>query len=119
MDTILKYWPVILVAINLLVAWVAWSFRQGIPSHSDVKGVASSVADLQHEFESRLDIQDDKVIRLEEAIKRAPTHDDITNLTKQIGELRGDLREAIGSLNGISRAVDLMNDHLLNSDKRS
>lgn len=100
MDSILKYWPIILFALNFLALWVAWSARRVIPN--------------KEEIEKRLAEQDKAIIRLEEAMKRAPTHSDIKELSSRIEALHGDLQSVVGSLTGIRRAVDLMNEYLLN-----
>lgn len=50
---------------------------------------------------------------IKEAIRQAPTHGDIEGLGRRIGELHGDIQKVDGRLEGIGRAVDLINQHLL------
>lgn len=54
-----------------------------------------------------------RIVRVEEAGRHNPTHGDLTDLRKDLGELRGDVQRMVGGLEGIRRAVDVMNRHLL------
>lgn len=123
MDPILKYWPIFWSIANVLALWATWSFKRALPSHADVKAVADSVDALEEsvddnidEIKVRVSEQATTIARLEEAVKRAPTHTDIKELSKRIEELHGDLKEVVGGLSGIRRAVDLMNEYLLNNN---
>lgn len=118
METVLKYWPLILFGLNVVALWGSWSVTRGIPSHANVQAVAASVIALKTNIEGRMTEQDKTIARLDEAVKHAPTHTDIKELSKRIEELHGDLKEVVGSLTGIRRAVDLMNEYLLNKGER-
>lgn len=54
-----------------------------------------------------------RLARVEEAHRHSPTHGDMGALAKELGELRGDVQQMAGGLEGIRRAVDLINQHLL------
>lgn len=56
-----------------------------------------------------------RLTRVEEAHRHSPTHGDMGQLSRELGELRGDVQQMAGGLEGIRRAVDLINQHLLNN----
>ena len=54
------------------------------------------------------------IARMESDIKHLPSHHVIETLSTRISDLQGSLKEVSGRLSGINRAVDLMNEFLLN-----
>lgn len=56
-----------------------------------------------------------RLTRVEEAHRHSPTHGDMGQLSREISHLRGDVQEMAGGLEGIRRAVDLINQHLLSN----
>ncbi|MCC7082177.1 MAG: hypothetical protein IT530_16010 [Burkholderiales bacterium] len=54
-----------------------------------------------------------RIVRVEEAGRHAPNHGDMRDLRKELGELHGDVQRMAGGLEGIRRAVDQINQHLL------
>ena len=58
-----------------------------------------------------------RLARAEEAQRHGPTHGDMSGLSKELSEVRGDLQRRAGGLEGIRRAVDSINQHLLNKTR--
>lgn len=58
-----------------------------------------------------------EIATVQENVRLAPSHGDIEELTKRLGELHGDIQKVDGRLEGIGRAVDLMNQHLLSGSR--
>lgn len=87
-----------MVAIGVYTWWV--SRRQA---------TASAIK----EVDRRVDGVDERLTQVESDMQHMPTQTDVAELSGRIGELHGDLREIKGSLRGLSRAVDLMNEHLI------
>jgi len=56
-----------------------------------------------------------RLTRVEESHRHSPTHGDMGQLSRELGQLRGDVQQMSGGLEGIRRAVDLINQHLLNN----
>lgn len=56
---------------------------------------------------------EDRMTRVERDIRSLPTPSDLYELNQRIATVHGDLREIKGALQGLSRAVDLMNEHLI------
>lgn len=61
----------------------------------------------------RVELVEERVTLVERDIRSMPTTADIFELNQRIACLHGDLREIKGTLKGLSRAVDLMNEHLI------
>lgn len=68
----------------------------------------------------RFQDHEDRIIVLEITAKNAPVCQHHGELAHRIEDIHGDLRELSGSVNGVKRAVDLMNEFLINqgSNKR-
>ncbi|WP_111745591.1 DUF2730 family protein [Salinisphaera orenii] len=69
--------------------------------------------------DARVDDVEGRVLKAESDLKYTPSNAEIKELHKDIANLRGDMREISGSLTGLRRAVDLMNQHLLKTDTTS
>ena len=59
--------------------------------------------------------KDNRIIRTK--LDHMPNHQDIKELSTRIDQLHGSLSEFNGRLKGINRAVDLMNEFLINQGK--
>lgn len=70
--------------------------------------------ELRKDLHLSLDGFGQRLARAEEAQRHGPTHGDMSSLARELGELRGDVQQMAGGLEGIRRAVDLINQHLLN-----
>jgi hypothetical protein len=57
---------------------------------------------------------DDRLNKLEQRAEAGPTPEQYRSLKDTMGELHGDLREFKGKFEGINRAVDLINEFLIN-----
>ena len=66
---------------------------------------------------TRLGDAEKKIERIGSEIRNLPQHRHIMDLSTRIEQLHGDVHEVSGSLKGISRAVDLMNEFLINRGK--
>jgi len=108
----LRFWFGIVQFILTAGVWVyVWlSNRQ--------RATTKRVQDLEKLTLERLQEHDGWLNRLDTKLKYIPTRDDHSKLSDRIEDLHGDLHEISGVLSGLRRAVDLMNEHLLNrSDK--
>ncbi len=65
------------------------------------------------ELDHKMAQLDRRVTIVEQDVRHGPSHGDIKELGQRLEELHGDLKEMHGGLTGIRRAVDLMNQHLL------
>lgn len=74
---------------------------------------------------TRLDGHNDRLSQHKELIgqmqtelKHLPTQADITKLSDKIESLHGDVHEITGAMPGLKRAVDLMNEFLINNGRK-
>jgi hypothetical protein len=58
---------------------------------------------------------EDRATRAELEIKHLPNHADLAKLSSRIEEIHADLHEIAGGVSGLRRAVDLMNEYLINN----
>lgn len=110
---LMKYWPLVFILINGLFLWVSWSFKKGIVTHVDLEKVTDSVDRLNDELDHRVKQIEDRVLVVEQDLKHAPDNDDLKKLTAQISQLHSEISQVAGGMEGIRRAVDLINTHLL------
>ncbi len=82
------------------------------------KATNSRIDRVEGEFDERLDKIADRVTVTELEIKHMPSRDDINRLNSRIEELHGDLHEIAGGVTGLRRAVDLMNEFLINQGSK-
>lgn len=76
-----------------------------------------ATADQFRAVDKRLDSLDNEMVGMKKELEHAPTQTDIKELSNRIQDLHGDLNKVVGGLEGIRRAVDIMNSHLLERGK--
>lgn len=59
-----------------------------------------------------------RVTILEQDVRHMPSHNDLNGISSRIEELNKSVAQMSGGLEGLRRAVDLMNEHLLNRGGR-
>ncbi len=93
-----RFWMDVLqmVATVLIGVYVWWTSRERVTT-------------------KRFQNQEDRITVLEVTAKNAPVCKHHDQLSGRIEDIRGDLRELTGSVNGVRRAVDLMNEFLINN----
>lgn len=60
----------------------------------------------------------DRVTRTEITLEHMPTHKDISEISTRIESMHGEISRMSGTLAGVNRAVDLMNEHLLTGSRK-
>lgn len=131
-ETILRYWPIILVALQGVTMWVQWSFKKQFVSKDDLtmavdnalKSAANDDDEIElsvHELKAshntlQKQVSDDidkRLLRIEESIKHMPTHGDLTRLHKRMDDINSQLQQIAGSMNGHGHTLRLIEQHLL------
>lgn len=109
----LRFWfDVVQVVGTIAIGVYVWlANRQRVTTQS--------IRQLEHDVDERLDDHGTRLSRLEEEVRHLPTHNDIGGVFKRIDQIHGDLKELTGAMSGLRRAVDLINDHLLNRRRDS
>jgi hypothetical protein len=108
----LKFWMGFVQFIGMIgVGIYAWyASRQ--------KATAKAVKDLDKQINTRVDGQSDRITRAEITLEHMPTHKDISEISTRIESMHGEISRMSGTLAGVNRAVDLMNEHLLTAGRK-
>lgn len=72
------------------------------------------IKQYEQETGERIRTNEKKIERIGAEIRNLPQHRHITELSVRVEQLHGDVHEVIGALPGLKRAVDLMNEFLIN-----
>lgn len=83
------------ILVTLILGLVAWWLRQQAKTQTSIT-----------ELEKR-------VVNTEQSINHMPTHSEMRDTYARIEHLHGDLKEISGKLTGLGRAVDMMNQYLI------
>lgn len=110
-----------LAELRLYVDVVQWCITavMGVALYA-MRSYRGTVDELQQQsaaLGSSCRLLDSRLTRVEVAIEHAPSRRDIEQLSRRIETLHGDLGRVAGGLEGIRRAVDLLNEHLLNRER--
>lgn len=94
-------------AFNVIVAFYLFTSRKHAATNSRVDALTV-----------RVEATEKDVISVKSGIKHMPDHDEITQLRSDITDLIGTIGETKGRLDGINRAVDLINEYLIKQGRR-
>ncbi len=72
------------------------------------------IGTLQTNVDLRLDNHTERLARLEQDVRHAPTHDDLKRLHARIDEMTGSMRRLEGEFSGANHTLSLIHEHLLN-----
>lgn len=101
---------IIQFAATAAVGAYAWITARQRATEKDLQALRKRVND-------RIEGHGDRITRIETNVAHMPTHTDITNLSGRIEALHREIGRMNGTLKGVNRAVDLINEYLLNKDK--
>lgn len=96
--------------------YVWWSNKEKVTNtrfDAQDKRITKIESDLQHPSCARHQALDDKLSSSNKALDEKLNTSN-QSLNKRLDELHGDIRELTGSVKGLNRAVDLMNEYLIN-----
>lgn len=104
--------------ITAVVIACMWFFTRKRVTSNDITDLKDSINKKLDEQEQsatdRLEEHAERLTCLEIDMKHMPTQNDITGMNLRIDKVHGALQRVDGRLEGINRAVDLMNQHLIN-----
>ncbi len=76
------------------------------------------IGELERDMDSKLDAHADRLARLEQDVRHAPTHDDIKRIHTRIDDAAGALKRLEGEFGGASRTLALIHEFLLKGGQR-
>lgn len=106
----LRIWLALLqiaqIVVTAGVGVVAWRLSRDRARRAEIEAMETDIDAV------RVRMQD-----IEANLRHMPTQSDLRLLSDRLEQMHGDLRELSGSFRGLSRAVDLMNSHLLDQQR--
>lgn len=76
------------------------------------------ISTLQGAVDERLDNYADRLARIEQDARHAPTHDDLKRLHSRIDEVKDSLKRLEGEFSGANHTLQLIHEHLLNGSNK-
>lgn len=109
----LKWWPVLVVLLNLLVLWIGWSMRKQFVTHDqfDQFKVAHDKSDndtwkehgqVHHTVDSQLAAGAARFREIETTLEHLPTRQDHETLIRSIGDLKATLQGVGAKVDGVA-----------------
>jgi hypothetical protein len=81
------------------------------------KATNSRIGELERDMEAKLDAHADRLARVEQDLRHAPTHDDLKRLHARIDDLAGGIRGLEGEFKGANHTLQLIHSYLLHGGK--
>ncbi|MDP1962401.1 MAG: DUF2730 family protein [Reyranella sp.] len=126
MKTVLQYWPILLVIMNCLAVWIAWSLRQ-LATHEVVVHVDRALGPLvaaDARLAEEVEDQGGRLAKLEESVKHLPRREDIERLAasvagvdKAVAAQNATLQSVKESGRATQDAVDRLYRYFMEKDK--
>jgi hypothetical protein len=119
----LKFWLSVgqVVGTAAVAVWVYFVSRQKATSLAVTdldKQINDRVGQCMEQIDERVDKHADRITRAEIRLDHMPTHKDISEISTRIEAMHGEISRMSGTLSGVNRAVDLMNEHLLAANRK-
>lgn len=125
----LRFWLALLLALVSLAtsAWVWWSSRTRA-TRANIDAVNTRVT-LVHEESRQMNAALRKetdhtaaelrkdVDRLAIEVKAMPNHEDLKAVYERLGSVDRQLSQLVGSVKGVERGFEMINNHLLNKER--
>ena len=108
MDALLRWLPVIILIVQVIMARALWSLKQSFISRRECD-------DCQRESAEKKEKEAARVTEVEKDLGKLPERHELRELFDKIAILSASLGELNGRLSGINRAVDLLNQHHINN----
>lgn len=102
-DIILRWGP---LAVQALLFWAWWSFGQKFVSRKECERCRTDI-------EGKRNVRGEQIVGIEKTLAGLPARTDIADLKDEVSALSREVGEVKSRLNGVGRAVDLMNQYLL------
>jgi len=124
MDAVLRYWPILGLAINLLIGWVVWSMAQKFATKTDIAALQKKVSDDVSALGGDVGRVSARVGVIENEMKHLPSsealHTTNIQLERVIGQLEGIKADYSHVLSRQSRLEDglIRHDQILSDAAR-
>ncbi|MDR1656146.1 MAG: DUF2730 domain-containing protein [Deltaproteobacteria bacterium] len=107
-ESILKYWPVLVVFASLISSWVAWSARKQFVSHRDLGASEVKTGKRIGAVENRVMALEQDMAVIRTKLDNLPTKADIAKVELAVSNVSGDLKGISASLKAMERVTHLI-----------
>lgn len=107
------WWNVFLTLCLVALAIYQWIRGRHQANSNDIRVLRNEIGKLIGDVEQKQHKLDNRITAVEHDLSQQPTARDIHAIYQSIGTVHADLKQVVGSLTGLQRAVDLMNQHLI------
>jgi uncharacterized protein HemX len=114
----LRFWLAFIIAVLSLATsvWVWWNGRSSA-TRANIDAVNTRVT-LVHEESRQMNTALRKDIdRLDVEVRTLPDHDDLKQVYERLGSVDRQLSQLVGSVKGVERGFEMINNHLLNKER--
>jgi len=116
-DKLDGYWPILVLLINAVAFWIAWSFRKTTVSPEAFDKFTASVHDaiekLDLDVRSSLSDHEKRITTVEANLKHSPTHEDIEKIHVRLSGISRSTSKVEGATNAMANQSALIYQHLL------
>jgi len=103
---------------NVIVAiWMWWSRKHKVATDK-IDGFDKKLNETKKDLCKRISENDQDHIRIRSEMNALPSRDQFETLSKDMQTLSSSLSNTCGRLEGVNRAVDLINEFLINQGKK-
>ncbi|MEP9372604.1 DUF2730 family protein [Mesorhizobium sp. KR1-2] len=124
MDEVLRYWPILVFAMNLLIGWVLWSMTAKFATKNDIAELQKKVRDDVQAVSGSLGAVSGRVAVIESELEHIPNstqlHETNIRLERVIGQLEAAKSDYGHILNRQARLEDglIRHDQILSDAAR-
>ena len=119
-DTLFKWWPAILLALQLingLAIWAVWSLKRSTISPEELNTLSSSITEsikiLDAHVKNEIGKQNERITVLEGDVKGLPKHDDLKDIHARLGGVSRQLSEVVGATSAMANQTATIYQYLL------
>ncbi len=110
MDEVLRWLPVLVLVVQILMVWGLWSLKQQFMSRNECTLLRAGCGKSRERADEKAGV---RLNGLETNVHALPSRVEFVELGNKIERLSEKLGTVDGRLTGINRAVDLLNQHHL------
>lgn len=106
-----KFWFTVAQWITTVLLWLyVWNVNRNRVTDTRIRELEQNMGD-------KLDRHADRIARLEQDVRHAPSHEDLKRLHSRLDEVGGQVRELKGEFQGARHTLELIHQHMLDGGK--
>lgn len=105
------------VGYLILGVWV-WISNRRKATVAEIMAVRTELQQVKNMQSDKCNIHQERTTKIEEAMKTAPTHNDLGQMYERINSVKGTVDEMSGTLKAVNRQLGLLVEHHLRGGKK-